>query len=212
MPDESARLMRLATYASVTVAVFLILVIQSFNNKFQMFNSKELIIYILPITLITFAIINTISLRQEENQKKATENILTTQNMLELTITNPKELNPHILNGYINFNSRNLSVGEFQSSQVSSNSKYIELYIGEDIDGNYLDFFNISNIELSEENVFAFRPIVQIYGGYKKSGGVTTKTAFIEYLTTSIVAPQNSRQSLFLNQIEMVKHRFTCMI
>ena len=151
--------------------------------------------------LNTGSIINTISLRQEENQKKATENILTTQNMLELTITNPKELNPHILNGYINFNSRNLSVGEFQASQVSSNSKYIELYIGEDIDGNYLDFFNISNIELSEENVFAFRPIVQIYGGYKKSGGVTTKTAFIEYLTTSIVAPQNSRQSLFLSQI-----------
>jgi len=147
------------------------------------------------------SIINTIGLRQEENQKKATENILTTQNMLELTISNPKELNPHILNGYVNFNKRDLSVGSFDASQVGTNSKYIELYVGEDIDGNYLDFFNISNIELSEENVFAFRPLIQIYGGYKKSSGVTTKASFIEYLTTSIVAPQNSRQSLFLNQI-----------
>lgn len=147
------------------------------------------------------SIINTIKLRQEDNQKKITENILTSENMLELTIANPKELNPHILNGYVGGNSRELSVGEFNVSQVSTNAKYIKLYIGEDIDGNYLDFFNISNIELSEENVYAFRPLVQIYGGYKKSGGTTTKVAFQEYLTTSIIGPQNSRQSLFLTQI-----------
>jgi len=147
------------------------------------------------------SIINSISLRQAENQKEVTKNILTTKNMLELTITNPKELNLHVLNGYVNGNGRVLSVGEYNVSQVSANSKYIDLYVGEDIDGYYLEFFNISNIELSEENVFAFRPMVQIYAGYKKSGGVTTKDAFGSYITDSIIGPQISRQSIFLTQI-----------
>ena len=146
-------------------------------------------------------IINSISLKQEENQKKITQNILTTKNMLSLTIANPKELNSHILNGYSGLNGRELSFGAYNVSQVSANSKYIDLYIGEDIDGSYLEFFSISNIELSEENIFAFRPLVQIYGGYKKSGGVTTKTAFGEYLSTSIIGPHLSRQSLLLTQI-----------
>jgi len=147
------------------------------------------------------SIINTIKLRQEKNQKDITENILTSKNLLELTISNPKELNSHILNGYTNSNGRELSTGNFSPSQFALNQKYIELYIGEDIDGAYLEFFNISNIELNEENIFAFRPLAQIYGGYKKSGGVTDKTNFIEYITTSIIGPQVSRQSLFLSQI-----------
>ena len=94
------------------------------------------------------AIVRLITERQLAKQKLLTTEILSSSNLLELTMANPKEMNLNILFTYtgINQNTRG-GDGSYNSSQLTNNSKYIELYVGEDMDGFYSEFFNTHNIK-----------------------------------------------------------------
>jgi hypothetical protein len=54
---------------------------------------------------------------------------------------------------------------------------------------NNLDFFSINNIELSEENILQFRPLILIYAGWVKSKGLLytpTKEDFQSYIVINV--------------------------
>jgi len=140
--------------------------------------------------------INKISERQLEQQKSLTKDLLSGRNLIKLTIGNPKELDLNILKTYTN---GTFSGGEYNSSQLVSNSKFIDLYIGEDIDGFYSEFFSMSNIEVNEENILLFRSVLHIYGGFRVNGGVANKGQFITYLIENIILPHTNRESMFLS-------------
>ena len=131
-------------------------------------------------------IVSLIKDRQSENKIKITDEILDYSNLLEIKLGNPKELDPYIIEGFVDISGNSLKYEKYNSSQ-SNNVKYIELYIGEDISGHYLDFFIKNNIELSEENVLKFRPLILIYAGYRQSGGSDVKKTFQDYISTTIL-------------------------
>jgi hypothetical protein len=146
-------------------------------------------------------VIKNISNRQNLSHEQITEEIYGTNNLLKLTISNPKELDSHILSAYARELDRLVDFGSFNPNQVVGNSKYIELFIGEDIDGYYGEFFQISDIELSEDNAYDFRSIIKIYGGYRKNGGTADRDSFQQYLLTNIITPHRARHDFLLREI-----------
>jgi hypothetical protein len=142
----------------------------------------------------TDTLFNTIKSKQITKSEYITSNILNNQNLIKFTLGNPKEIDPYIFYGmaqpeYFNYK-KTLSL--FNESPYNSsdnnldNQDFIKLYIGEDIDNHYINFFITNNIKLNEENIIRYRPMVQIYAGYVNSGGVNTTTAFKQYLQTSV--------------------------
>lgn len=132
--------------------------------------------------------------KQTIKSEYITSNILNNQNLIKFTVANPKEIDPYTFYGIAQpevFNYKK-TLSLFNESTYDStdntigNQNLIKLYIGEDIDGYYNNFFITNNIKLNEENIIAYRPMVQIYAGYVKSGGVNTNVAFKQYLQTSI--------------------------
>lgn len=132
-------------------------------------------------------VVSLIKERQANNKIRLTKDILAYDNLLEIRMGNPKELEPYIVEGFVGIQGNSLSYNGYRNSQQVQNLKYIELYIGEDIDGHYLDFFMINNVELSEENVLRFRSLILIYAGYIQSGEPDVKKTFQEYLISSIL-------------------------
>ena len=98
---------------------------------------------------------------QEVNLVTITEAILNSDNLIKITLGNPKEINPHVWDGFTKFSIGNtFTYGEYNESQYTDNLKYITLYIGEvplNSDNYYKQFFTVNNIELSEENIFHLR-------------------------------------------------------
>lgn len=138
--------------------------------------------------------------RQNEKFKYITKQLTSNDNLIQLTISNPKDLNLKSIRSYVGLSPRTYG-GSYDSSQITNNSKYIELYLGEDMDGYYGEFFAISNIELSEENVLENRSLAYIYAGYRKGGGLNSKTDFIDYLNQNLVTPHSQRESDFLTYL-----------
>ena len=143
------------------------------------------------------SLISKLKTRQTEKFERITTDILNSRNLLKVTISNPRELDPNITFGYAGDTDR-FVYGTYDVSQLTNNSKFIELYVGEDIDNYYSEFFSVSNIELSESNVLQFRPLILIYGGYRKSGGAANRNDFATYVATNINGPSQSRQAHFL--------------
>jgi hypothetical protein len=149
-------------------------------------------------TDIDLLIKNNLKQRQRINAQQITKDILSPTNLIKFTLANPKEIDPFTLYGFTRVN--NLSTyqpGVFDINDVNqTNLNLIKLYIGEDIDNHYLNFFNVNNIRLNEENIKTHRSIIQIYAGYIKSGGVNTKLSFIEYLTNEIILKNSGSQNI----------------
>jgi hypothetical protein len=139
----------------------------------------------------------TITNRQVEQQKYVTQVIVDSKNLVQLTLANPKELNLNAIKLYTVTGDRTYDRG-YESSQLTNNSKYIELYLGEDMDGYYSEFFPISDMILNEDNVLHYRSIIQIYAGYRANGGNADKTEFSEYLNNVIVLPFEKRFTSFM--------------
>jgi len=156
-------------------------------------------------------VIDIIKERQSEKLLLSTANILSNDSLIKITIGNPKEIDPHVFDGFSKMSQENtFSYKEYGDTQLSTGDTkdYIELYVGEDIDGYYQQFFSTLNIEVSESNIIQFRPLILIYAGYRKNGGINTLTAFQTYLKTNIYEKGPSennaagsvyRFSLFLN-------------
>lgn len=159
-------------------------------------------------TITNVELINELIKRQTNKLEYATTKILSTTNLISFTLVNPKEIDPHVIYGFAGINTGStFTYRSFDVAQVSGNSQYIDLYVGEDIDGYYLDFFTTNNIELSEENVLAFRPLILLFAGYKKSNPTVTSNSFKEYLKTKDLYFVDSntglsvKQSTFLNNL-----------
>jgi hypothetical protein len=118
--------------------------------------------------------------------------ICESQNYLKITLGNPKELDSYVLDNYVN---NTKSFGDYNLTTQSGSTRYIDLYVGEnpEIGIIYQDFFRISNIALTEENVILFRPLILIYGGYIKSGEENNRIKFSEYLKKNIIDKQTSK-------------------
>lgn len=111
-------------------------------------------------------------------------------NMIKVSISNPREVNNYLFGGFTGVGVRHFSPGTFSSSQVTSNNlKNIELYLGEDMDGYYADFFSVNDIEINETNIKEFRPLIYMYAGLRAKGQNPTKSEFVQYLKDTIISP-----------------------
>lgn len=141
--------------------------------------------------------------KQQTKLETITKQILTTDNLLKVTIGNPKEIDSHVLFGFTGFDEyTTFKYNTYDSAQnTTENQNLIKLYVGEDVDGYYSNFFQNLNIELSEENILQFRSLILIYSGYRKNGGTNTKTAFQQYLKDNIITPADNRFNSYLTQL-----------
>ena len=145
---------------------------------------------------------------QEDNLKIITGDILNSDNLIKITLGNPKEINPHVWDGFTKFSIGNtFTYDEYSESQYADNLKYITLYIGEvplNSDNYYKQFFTVNNIELSEENILQFRPLVLIFAGWLKSKGLSytpSKSDFQSYIATNVLLTAEDRLVKYLTQI-----------
>lgn len=133
-------------------------------------------------------LINTLKNRQKQKLVDISEDLCDYNNFIKLSLGNPKEINPYVFEGFYGSQGNTLSFGQFNTNQLS-NYKYVDLYVGENPDDDvnyYQEFFEVNNIELNEDNVFILRPLIMIYGGYRKNGGAPIKFNFQEYVRLSI--------------------------
>ena len=148
---------------------------------------------------------NSIRKVQEDNLKTITNDILSPDNLIKITIGNPKEINLNVWDGFTKYSEFNsFTYNEYNSLQDTDNLKYIKLYVGEDVDLKYKQFFTVNNIELSEENVLLFRPLIMIFAGWVKSKDpsyVPTKVDFQSYLNENVISKAEDRLTKYLNQI-----------
>lgn len=125
--------------------------------------------------------------RQQQAIENLTNEILEPANLVKLTLSNPREINSNILGGFVNLDVVNFNPGTYDVSQLIPNENYIKLYLGEDIDSHYQNFFAVNNIMLNEENILNFRFIIYIYAGYVNAGNPNNSADFKQYLIDNII-------------------------
>ena len=159
---------------------------------------------------------------QEDNLKTITEAILNSDNLIKITLGNPKEINPHVWDGFTKFSIGNtFTYDDYNSSQlIQDTQNLIDLYIGQtpftgntsyydNRFGNNLDFFSVNNIELSEENILQFRPLILIYAGWLHQQRKVTpsytpsKSDFQSYIAKNVLSKAEDRLVTYLTQILM---------
>jgi hypothetical protein len=154
--------------------------------------------------------ITNLKINQKTKLEDITKLIFSNENLIKITIGNPKEIDPHTLIGFIGKDKNNTFKynpygGEFDGSQSDENVDLINLYLGPEPEyGDYQDFFKDNNIQFNEENVQIFRPLVFIYAGYKNSSSSTTTPNFKDYLEKSIFTEENGankRLEMFLSTL-----------
>lgn len=148
--------------------------------------------------------IKLIRTKQVDKLQSITNNILSTNNLIKLTIANPKEINPNIFNGFAEVSINNsYSVNEFSDSQNNvDNRNLIRLYIGEEPTTDcYYNFFKDNNVELKAENIITFRPLILMYAGYVQSGKPPTHGSFKEYIRNNVFVNSEKRRNTFLDLV-----------
>lgn len=140
--------------------------------------------------------------RQLAKLKSITTDMFDSDNLIKLTLGNPKEFNLNVFDKYARPSLNNpLNYGAYETTQLTTaTSKLIDLYCGIDFDGKYKRFFQISNIELKEDNILELRPLILMYAGYTKAGGEDSYNAFAKYINDNIMVPYDIRsKSYFTN-------------
>lgn len=147
--------------------------------------------------------IEKLKIKQQTKLEIITKQILTSDNLIKLTIGNPKEIDSHVLFGFTGVDEYStFKYNTYDPAQNTlTNQNLIKLYVGEDVDGYFSNFFTSLNIELSEDNILQFRSLILIYAGYRKNGGTNTKTSFQQYLKDNIITPSDNRFSNYLNEL-----------
>jgi hypothetical protein len=149
---------------------------------------------------------------QEDNLKTITNDILTNDNLIKITLGNPKEIKLYVWDGFTKFSTGNtFTYNEYNQSQYTSGQyidgnwipgteDYIKIYVGEDLDLKYKQFFITNNIILSEDNIKLFRPLILIFaGGYGDK--FTTKIGFQTYIKDNVLTEFEYRFNIYLQQI-----------
>ena len=157
-------------------------------------------------------IVRLLKTRQRQRLEDMTQNILSYQNLVKITLSNTRELNGSVLGGYTMVDVDNFYHQPYVSTQATPDMlDAIKLYLGEDMDGYYLEFFAASDIELTINNIQKFRFVIYLYAGWRKSGNASNRTNFVEYLKDNIllkgkelnssIEGQTNRLTLFLNTL-----------
>ena len=148
-------------------------------------------------------LIKEIIVRQNIKLNKISNDIKSTENTVKITIGNPKEINYHVWHGFTDMDNINrFSYNDYFNGQLTNDNKnYIKLYLGEDIDSHYQNFFLVNNVELNETNILQFRPLIYIYAGYVKNGGINSKTAFQDYIKINILNNAINRRDYYLDEL-----------
>jgi hypothetical protein len=134
-------------------------------------------------------LISSIKSRQEQGLKDITTKILSPDNLIKLTLGNPKEINSYLLGGLTNTDVQTFYAGAFDEGQiVPDNLDLIELYLGEDTSPySYQNFFRTFGIQLNEENIKRFRFLIYTYAGYVQSELIDNADAFRKYLIDNVI-------------------------
>jgi hypothetical protein len=167
-------------------------------------------------------LIKSLKTKQNTKLKTITEEIISDNNLLKITLGNPKEIDAYSWAGFSELDGNmRFEVNSYDNSQYTTeNQNLLKLYVGNEpeiyeIESDtwyattyYKDFFVVNNIELNEDNILLFRPLIHIFAGYNKSGGEPTKTAFQKYIrdnvflsTSGITTGSVLRHSLFLTTL-----------
>jgi hypothetical protein len=150
--------------------------------------------------------------RQVEKLKQVTKDLLLNDSLIKVTLGNPKEINPHVLDGFCEISTGNTFsynryyVNQSTGTEGAISRDYLELYLGPNKlttkENNlglsfYEQFFIVNDVEFKKENISQFRPIIQLYAGWANSGytantGFTpTSDSFKTFLTSSIFEGKN---------------------
>jgi len=135
-------------------------------------------------------LLSDVKARQVTELQYLTNELLSNDNLIRFSMGNPREIDNYVLGGFTGVNVKNFSTGTFDPSQITDNN--IELYLGKDMDGYYEDFFISNNIQLSDDNIKQFRPLIYSYAGQRAKGIPLTKSGFITHLKNTIVTPSKT--------------------
>ena len=148
--------------------------------------------------------LETIRTKQANNLLSVTKDILSYDNLIEIKLGNSKEINYNLFDGFSGIHSGNtFSYNTYDSiTQVTpENLNFIKLYLGEDLDGRYQSFFSLNDVELSEDNILLFRPLIQIFAGWNKQHPTQTKKDFQKYIVDNILVNYENRTQVYLDQL-----------
>jgi hypothetical protein len=164
--------------------------------------------------------------KQVEKLKQVTKDLLLNDSLIKVTLGNPKEINPHVLDGFCGISTGNtFSYNRYYVNQSTGNDgdiarDYLELYLGpnkltdvekvlsDPITGLsfYEQFFIVNDVEFKKDNILQFRPIIQLYAGWANSGYTANPTGFIptsdnfkSHLTNSIFEGTNGSKKRHTN-------------
>lgn len=149
--------------------------------------------------------------KQKTKLTNITSSILSSNNLIKITLGNPKELDPHVLVGFVDKdpnNTFNYNKYDYSTNPqlIENNKKILNLYLGpapESFSGSthtcYEDFFIDNDVEITEENVLAFRQLAYIYAGYKKLNNTTPN--FKDYINSNILTPASTRYEIFMRDL-----------
>ena len=148
-------------------------------------------------------LVNLLKSTQTENLRTITQSILSNINVIKLTLGNPKEIDTYVWSGFVNRDGESsFKTNPYYESQYLDNKNLLDLYVGEEPETNvYKDFFVFNSIELSEENILNFRPLIHIWAGYVKAGNTKTNAAFKDYIFNNFILPSVTRKSYFLAEL-----------
>ena len=118
---------------------------------------------------------------QVEKLKTITIDILKDNNLMKFTMGNPKEIEPYVWEGFSMVDKNNkFSYNQYSETQYTlgetidgvytpGTKDLLRLYIGDYPETGtdfYKQFFIINDIELIEDNILQFRPLIYVYAGY----------------------------------------------
>ena len=163
------------------------------------------------------ALVKSLKTKQNAKLKTITEEIIDDNNLLKITIGNPKEIDAYSwaglseLDGNMRFEVKPYDETQYITTGATNTQSFLKLYVGPNPDSAvdyYKEFFIVNNVELNEDNILLFRPLIHIFAGYAKSGGALTKPAFQKYIrdnvflnTTGTTTGSVLRHSLFLTTL-----------
>jgi hypothetical protein len=155
--------------------------------------------------------INQIINLQNQKLKTISSNILSKNNLINITFGNPKELNPHIFHGFAQID--NFNILTYNPYVDNTNQYLIDLYVGEEPQTDcYLNFFKDFNIEITDQNVKDFRPLVLIYAGYRNAYSGNTADLFRNYIKTNIFVKDNDSNSSAKGSAERLSLYLTTLV
>ena len=148
----------------------------------------------LPIT----EVIKSIKERQVEKLKQVSNDLLVNDSLIKVTLGNPKEINPHVLDGFCGistgntFSYKRYYVNQSTGDDGATARDYLNLYLGPNILTTrektlyhpttgcsfYEQFFIVNDVEFKKDNISLFRPIIQLYAGWANSGYTANPTGF----------------------------------